>query len=1059
MVIALLAISSFVSVNPLSSDDVLGRGNESSIEVFSPAADGDESSESITSFSETLADDVVLLYPDYSHITTNSTRILASGSSGSLQYSAGDHESTWQIYDDDSELLEWRDAISSPYISWVELVFPLWDHDNLSSPYARFNVSIRLTATHLSPLQVYNFDSTSWVEFGDTSGYPPLAWTNLTGIGLSTSYVNASDHIRIRAYTYSLVSTSQTSVDYCEIATYNDEPIGSYTEDFVDVSDWVLHSGLVEPATDGDIGTFVAPDDNGYDYYYSNSPSISNINGYYGEIRVSINDSLAVGFIYLLKGWSQDSRTGTNFNLISGNQFASDTFATRKFYISDDYPLECVEIIVKQNPAYGGDSVAFYIDYYQIAPPDEMGWQHDGSTTEGVVTGGGSGGTMTTDGEYISLIADGDGSTFDFFVDTTATQAKLNPSYYPFVEMQFHSGDVGEDIRVQCYTVGYGDLQAQTTIIQTMRWNLRAATADDILKFRIWVYSSGTTRVKFLKAYSIANFTIYQSGTLIDDFMYVDSGVLYSELDSGAEYIRLGYDPSLSVDTSVYNVLNVSSSGYAKTALKVTIGSQYYPISFTSETRVGLISGTLTSIVFWYFYDSASWSAIKFIEDGTAPTVVRTRANPPEPYDDEQVTIGSVVTDTVEVYYVKFNAITSPAGFNDIDYSATELTDNFWTYTFSSGDLPSGYYAFKVIASDGANVNGLTTEQEFVDFTVREGEIDVDTITLFGAGEDFTYMEWSFELNRDCTYVIREWSENVAAADTHSGSVGAGTPNIAWLKLDTADQYVNFTVTFTNGTLTYPFTSSYQVAQPALAISYGDWGFSQTKVTFSAQSNKGGTYTVYLDDVQEDTGAFSSGSVYLTWTRTQATDPSEIDGAIKFTDGLTTVWINQTYDEYSVNGLSIQTYDVDWFQGNLTTVQLTTSWGNTTIDIHLNGSLVVNNHAEGYFNFTRASNTGLFNFTMVIDGGSSSITYSAWVNVTAQGVTYDYSSWSGGVTNVEGDEGDEGDTYYEYPPGGYMSEGTIAVIAVTGIFVFFLAYLFVDRLLKKKRLDTETEGN
>jgi len=225
-------------------------------------------------------------------------------------------------------------------------------------------------------------------------------------------------------------------------------------------------------------------------------------------------------------------------------------------------------------------------------------------------------------------------------------------------------------------------------------------------------------------------------------------------------------------------------------------------------------------------------------------------------------------------------------------------------------------------------------------------------------------------------------------------------------------------------------------------------------LSFSAQSNKGGTYTVYLDDVQESTDSFSSGSIYINWTRTQATSPSEIDAAIKFTDGLSTVWINRTYDEYSLGSLVIAVFDVDWLQGNVSTVMATTSWGNTTIDIYLNGSQVVTNHVEGYFNFTRSSNTGVFNFTIVFDGGSDTITESAWVNVTETGASYDYSTTSGGSISYPFEEGDthEGDTIEGISP--ELVRDFILVIVAGMMLAAFLSGIYVWwEKRKEKRQD------
>jgi len=276
--------------------------------------------------------------------------------------------------------------------------------------------------------------------------------------------------------------------------------------------------------------------------------------------------------------------------------------------------------------------------------------------------------------------------------------------------------------------------------------------------------------------------------------------------------------------------------------------------------------------------------------------VVRSSSTPNDPEDDETVTLSAVITDSVEVYKVHFDAIVYPAGFSDSAYYATEQTDNLWTYSFST--MTSGYYCFKIQATDGANTNSLT-EFAYIELTVREAAIIVEEITLIGAGEDFTMMTFSARINRDCSYTIYEESASSAEADTYSGSVTAPSFNLAWEKLDVEDSNVNFTIVFVSGALTYNYTSQYQVAQTTFYVEFynhngPDWS---EYVTVTGRITKTATYTVYIDDAEATTGTITDLDFDIEFSKTLTSTTREAwhDWAIKFTNGSQTCWMNGTF--------------------------------------------------------------------------------------------------------------------------------------------------------------------
>jgi len=316
--------------------------------------------------------------------------------------------------------------------------------------------------------------------------------------------------------------------------------------------------------------------------------------------------------------------------------------------------------------------------------------------------------------------------------------------------------------------------------------------------------------------------------------------------------------------------------------------------TYSDDTRGAVSSGTLPDIKL-KFDSTEILSAIKFIEDGTAPLIVRSSANPPEPNDDEGIVLKAVVDDAVEVYTVKFNAIVYPDGFSDVDYSATEQSDNLWMYSF--GSLDAGNYTFKVIASDGANENALT-EYAYIDFVVREAVIIINPITFTGAGDDFEDITLSFECNKAGSYVITEWTAADAsdASDTWTGTVIDGWNNIAWDKLSTDSETVYFNFTITSGSLTWDFENQYQVAQTTFYASTVSQVEGIDAVTVAGRISKLGAWQLYDDlDTLKDTGSITDLDFTIRFTKWSGYDEQDHDFSIKFTNGSQSCWYNSSY--------------------------------------------------------------------------------------------------------------------------------------------------------------------
>lgn len=846
------------------------NGDLNEIPSFVLADDGSESSESISSFAETLADDV-LFYPDA--LLNDTPAVASSGKVYVGSTGAGDYTDT-QVWAGQWSLMP---EVTNTYFN-VSVAIPV--PSNIEgvqvAVYAYSNED--LFGSDIGDVLI-QLDNQTWFDIGDFDRLAETDWANYTTY--DPVFWNSS-YIEIGLYE-DCTSTVATGLQwaYCEVQFYIMTLADSdhYAESFADVSDWTVHTGE-SISSDGDQFVYYPPADSGHDYIYNNDPSIADAHNMVIEWRAETNAS---SVLLSIKVYAQDTRSGASYSTPNVGLTAANSPMTKKYVITTDMAVECVEIDTQN---YGGAAAELNIDYVRIGPANEMGWQHDGSTTEGAVAMYGA--SISSDGDYLECVSD-DASQVWFYIDTTATASYLEPDYYQFCEISFHSGDSADLFALEPYDGATRQTGGYFVVGEGVhRFNFKAVCVNDIQYIKFYMLYSQTLRIDYIKLYSVANWTVTPSGTGADDYLYVSSGVLNSV--GTFTYFQLADDWNPAVDTSTYNVVNITTYG-------TNIQTSFYVggwTGYTTETRYELPSGTLTHQLI-RLYNAGSLSAITFIEDGTAPTIVRSSSTPNDPQDDEAVTLSCVVTDTVEVYTVYFDAIVYPEDFSDTAYYASEQSDNLWTYEFTT--LDAGYYCFKIQASDGANTNSLT-EYAYVELTVREAAIIVDEISLIGAGPDFTFMTFSARINRDCTYTIYEESASSPESDTHSGSVSAPSFNFAWAKLDVTDNNVNFTIVFVSGSLSYNYTSQYQVSQTTFYVE--DWspsGETMDTYTLSGRITKLANYAVYdraTDDLKE-TGSISALDFTITFDKWGPRDGQAHNFAIRFANGSQVCWINSTY--------------------------------------------------------------------------------------------------------------------------------------------------------------------
>ena len=373
--------------------------------------------------------------------------------------------------------------------------------------------------------------------------------------------------------------------------------------------------------TDGDVGTlerYGQGDADTCSHYVDNG--VGSINtGYYFELRYRMNVSSPT-FNYIS---IQIRETSISAGSIYYYNLATYTdFVTVKFMINSGAlggsDFSFARYILFRSSLDTGESIGLEIDYLRISPANESGWQHDGSTTAGVENVGDA--TTSSDGDTLSIIKGAGGSAAYIYVDTTATRAKYDPDYYPFLEIKFSTACVGNTSAIIVYDGLGGTFICQSDFVLTQttyRYNVRALTSNDIERVLIYA-KTARVEIEHVKAYSIANWTITQANCEIDDYLYVNSGKLYSSLDGSPEYFGLDHDPTLSVAQTTYPFLELIISDWTDTIplSNSDFWYQYYVGAWVGqqwdETWDELPTGTTTDFRM-YIYVSLTLSAISFL--------------------------------------------------------------------------------------------------------------------------------------------------------------------------------------------------------------------------------------------------------------------------------------------------------------------------------------------------------------------------------------------------------------------------------------------------------------
>ena len=558
----------------------------------------DTSNQSIEGFVETLEDDV-LHYPDAFAYDGD---LILSDAGDAGETPVGDYEDTHIV---DGVLYEGQE--SGGYGAIV-LTFKIGSGGSVWDNIVGVSYSIYCKSSDgNSDVAFWRSDTDNWGAVEDNCGSSSLVWVN--GSLSDPDYFSYSftygEWVVLRLADD---SPADVAIDYAQITLQYEYITGTgYTEPFSDVSDWTPSPGNT-PTSDGDIMNWVVPDDGGYDWLYTNQPSLDA--GCYLEFRAKANHSVGTS-VLAVRYYTGDTLSGTG--AIAKSYYPNTAWATYKIFLVNS--VESVAITCQD--AVNNVSISF--DYLRISPADEMGWSHDGSTTEGIDVGGGA--SVTTTGDLLNITNDAGGASAEYceiVFDTTATASCGSFTYYPFFEVSVSSlndGGVSDGnvyyIRLYDSVGAYVTVQDYNDDTGVFRYNLAALAPIDFKKIRIYV-SRPDDWVCFdwFGLYGIANYTITQSGTSTDDVLYCEDGVL---ICSGTSFtsITLDRDPALSLEWPFYGWGLNSSSGTPQVDFYNASG---YWVGYSSESEGQFpYASTITDVRF-KFTDSANIISLTFFD-------------------------------------------------------------------------------------------------------------------------------------------------------------------------------------------------------------------------------------------------------------------------------------------------------------------------------------------------------------------------------------------------------------------------------------------------------------
>lgn len=492
------------------------------------------SEQSILSFAETIPDDVPF-YPDA--LETN-TQLATAGSAEGITIT-GDYTYT---HESDDIYYKTSRAGAGNLSMTLNFSHSLNFVDSPTDGAITVEIEYNTVTAQNEKLYLWNFTSGAWdseLSFAVGDGTYNLSLT--------------SDHISSGLTRLKANLTCWTGCflwfDYANSRVTSYTSNESWVETFADVSDWA------SPSTDGDVASI---EGDAWTHHYTNTPSFTDLDGYYVEYRVKANKSISVRCY----AYQADDRGG-GYAFYGDLDTISTTWTTIKFHIqtSVGYASDTVESISFSSAS---NDWTIHLDEIRIGPSTEFGYQHDCANTTLVDSIGGD--SFTSNGDLLNLTGDGDGGAYEFLIDNTTTASALDTSYYPFIEVECPYQSYGDSYWLYVYDGSSWTLLSPYGVapwaeqVGTARYNLKAAGLSEIYKIRINVTQSSRIYFDWVKVYSIANYSYSAHASITkSDFAFVNSsGLCFSR--STAYWMALNHDPSISISSAIHDSCELTTS-------------------------------------------------------------------------------------------------------------------------------------------------------------------------------------------------------------------------------------------------------------------------------------------------------------------------------------------------------------------------------------------------------------------------------------------------------------------------------------------------------------------
>jgi len=282
-----------------------------------------------------------------------------------------------------------------------------------------------------------------------------------------------------------------------------------------------------------------------------------------------------------------------------------------------------------------------------------------------------------------------------------------------------------------------------------------------------------------------------------------------------------------------------------------------------------------------------------------------------------------------------------------------------------------------------------------------------NTLAVVEAGNQLLVASYSIDADGGLFYATIEtsWGNNtVQVYDNNSPlgtSVSEGTS--VWSFTTSAGTH-NFSTVVRNGADIFRYlNASVTIVDFSFTVSISAFTVSSTNISTYVTGSKDGTYTVYENNTQIDTGSFNSVGTSIITAKNINYDIL-VNYAISFVNASDTVWFNTTYSNAPLpdltNQLLVASYSID-ADGGLFYTTIETLWGNNTVQVYDNNSPLGTSVNEGTSVWSFTTSGGTHNFSTVVRNGANIFRYlNVSVTIVDFSFTVSVSTFTVSASNV-----------------------------------------------------------